>query len=155
MTYLARWRWFVERFRRKAARNLKAVAKRSISDPEILSRTINDKDTLPLFSTMLLSTYDRMDQRLAGTKNDIEISRTASYPLENLAVPVLIVHGTQDRLVPFKIHAKMYESRIRNATLLAVDGGEQVAIFTHRNFVRTNASTFMQRTFQPGRLGSK
>lgn len=57
-------------------------------------------------------------------------------------------------LVPFKIHAKMYESRIRNATLLAVDGGEHVAIFTHRNFVRTNVSAFMHRTFQPGRLGS-
>ncbi len=144
MTYLARWPWFVNRYRRKAELNLEDVAKRSIRDPNTLSSTIKDKDTWPLFSTMLLSTFDRMEQRLAGTKNDIEISRTTTYPLENLTVPVLIVHGTQDRLVPFEVNAKMYESRVPNASLLAVEGGEHVAIFTHRSLVREKVGEFMK-----------
>src|SRR5262249_7644396 len=108
MKLLARLPWFADRFRKKAAQDLEAVAGRSIRDPEIRARTINDADTWPLFSTMLLSTFNRMWQRIDGTENDIEISRTATYPLESLNVPVLIVHGTEDRLVPFSVHAKMY-----------------------------------------------
>lgn len=147
MTYLARWPWFVGRFRRKAELDLEGVAKRSIRDPDILASTINDKDTWPLFSAMLLSTFDRMNQRLDGTKNDIDISRTATYPLENLTVPVLIVHGTQDQIVPFEAHARLYEARVPNAELLAVEGGEHVAIFTHRTLVRTKVGEFMQHCF--------
>jgi len=145
--FLARWPWFVNRFRNKAEKDLDAVAKRSIRDPEILARTINDADTWPLFSTMLLSTFDRMGQRISGTRNDIEITRTATYPLKNLHVPVLIVHGTQDPLVQFDVHAKMFEAHLPNAELLAVDGGEHVAIFTHRNIVRAKVIEFMQRHF--------
>ena len=147
MKYLARWPFFVKKFRKKAEQNLEAAAKRSIRDPEILARTINDADVWPIFSTMLLSTFDRMGQRLDGTENDIEITRTATYPLENLDVPVLIIHGTQDQLVNFAVHAKMYEARVPNVELLAVDGGEHVAIFTHRNMVRAKVNEFMQRHF--------
>lgn len=147
MKYLARWPWFANRFRNKAAKDLEAVAKRSIRDPEILDRTINDADTWPLFSTMLLSTFDRMWQRIDGAENDIEITRTTTYPLENLAVPVLIVHGTQDQMLPFDVHARMFEKRVPNAELLAVEGGEHVAIFTHRDMVRAKVIDFMQRHF--------
>jgi pimeloyl-ACP methyl ester carboxylesterase len=145
--HLARWSWFAKKFRKKAERDLKAVAKRSIRDPEILARTISDADTWPIFSTMLLGTFDRMGQRLEGTENDIEITRTATYALENLDLPVLIVHGTQDQLVPFKVHAKMYEARLPNAELLAVEGGEHVVIFTHRNMVRAKVFEFMRSHF--------
>lgn len=147
MKFLARWPWFVKRFREKAERDLEGVAKRSIRDPEILASTISDKDTWPLFSTLLLSTFDRMKERLIGTENDIAITRTATYPLENLKVPVLIVHGTQDRQVQFEVHAKRYESRVPHAELLAVDGGEHVAIFTHRTLVKAGVNAFMQRHF--------
>ena len=148
MKYLARWSWFADRFRKKAKQDLEAVAGRSIRDPEILACTINDTDTWPLFRTMMLSTFSRMGQRMAGTGNDIEISRRTTYPLEDLNVPVLVVHGTEDRLVPFEKHAKRYESRVANAELLAVDGGEHVAIFTHRGIVRPKVIEFMRRHFK-------
>lgn len=147
MKFLARWPWFVEKFRKKAERNLAGVAGRSIRDPAILARTMNDPDTWPLFSTMLLSTFDRMGRRLDGTENDIQITRKTTYPLENLDVPVLIVHGTEDRLLQFEAHAKQFENRIPNAELLAVNGGEHVAIFTHRDQVRAKVNDFMQRHF--------
>jgi pimeloyl-ACP methyl ester carboxylesterase len=147
MKYLARWSWFANRFRSKAEQNLESVAGRSIRDPEILSRTINDAETWPLFSTMLLSTFSRMGLRMDGTENDIKISQTATYPLEDLKVPVLIVHGTEDKLVPYKIHAKIYMSRVPNAELLAVEGGEHVTIFTHRKLVKTKVVEFMRSHF--------
>lgn len=148
MKFLARRPWFVKQFRKKAEKDLIAVAKRSINDPEILLRTINDADIWPIFSTMLLSTFDRMGQRTDGTENDIEITRTASYPLDNLHVPVLIVHGTQDQIVNFEMNVKIYEKRLSNAEILAIDGGEHVAIFTHRNIVRGKVVEFMQHHFE-------
>ena len=110
-------------------------------------RTLNNADTWPLFSTMLLSTFDRIRQRLSGVENDIEITRAATFPLESLSLPVLIVHGTEDRLLPFEVHAKMFEARVPNAELLAVEGGEHVAIFTHRDIVRPKVIEFMKNHF--------
>ena len=49
--------------------------------------------------------------------------------------------------LPFEVHAKMFEARVANVELLAVDGGEHVAIFTHRNMVRIKVIDFMQRHF--------
>ncbi|MFN8442787.1 MAG: alpha/beta hydrolase [Caldilineaceae bacterium] len=155
MTLLARIPWFVTRFRQKAANDLVATAQRSIRDPEILKRTVNDAETWPIFSTMLLSTYDRMGQRLVGTENDINISRTATYPLEKLSVPVLVVHGTEDALVSYEKNAKLYERRVPNAELLTVEGGEHVAIFSHRNLVRGKVLPFMQQHFVGEKLIQK
>ncbi len=147
MKPLAHWPWIAKMFRKKAERNLEAVARRSIRDPEILAHTIHDADTWPLFATLLLSTFDRMGQRLDGTENDIQITRATTYPLEKLNVPVLIVHGTLDPLLPFAVHAKMFANRLPNAELLAVTGGEHVAIFTHRNQVKAKVEDFMQGHF--------
>jgi len=141
--FLARFPWFVKRIQRSAEKDLVNVARRSICDPEILERTVNDTETWPLFSTMLLSTSYRMGDRILGTENDIEITRTTTYPLEDLVVPVLIIHGTDDRLVQFDKHVKQYETRIPGAEILAVKGGEHVAIFTHRKIIREKVNAFM------------
>ena len=147
MKFLARWSWFGNYFQRKAARDLVATARRSIRDEEILQRTVNDAESWPLFSTMLVSTYNQMSQRIIGTENDIHITRTESYPLEKLTVPVLVVHGTADRLVQYDIHAKTYARRVPQVELVTVEGGEHVAIFTHRAQVRSKVMTFMEHHF--------
>ncbi|MCB0125247.1 MAG: alpha/beta hydrolase, partial [Caldilineaceae bacterium] len=97
--------------------------------------------------TMMLSTYDRMGQRIAGTENDIHITRTASYALEEMRVPVLVVHGTEDPLANYAANAPQYMRRLPNAELLTVAGGEHVAIFTHRAFVRNGVTAFMEQHF--------
>ncbi len=149
MTWLASWPWFANRLRRNAERNLEAVARRSIRDPELLLRTMQDGKAWPLFRALLLSTFDRMDQRLIGTKNDIEASRAMACPLENVKVPALIIHGTDDSRVPFEVHAKAFEQRLPSVELMAVEGGEHVAIFTHRELVRPKVKEFMHAHFAP------
>jgi pimeloyl-ACP methyl ester carboxylesterase len=74
-----------------------------------------------------------------------------NYPLEDLKVPVLVVHGTKDPMLPFDSHAREYARRAPNVELLAVEGGEHVAIFTHQNEVRPGVADFMQRYFSLGR----
>jgi pimeloyl-ACP methyl ester carboxylesterase len=90
-----------------------------------------------------LSTFDGMPARLPGTMNDLHVTRTTDYPLEHIATPVLVVHGTADRLVPFEPHARALATRIPRAELLAIDGGEHVAIFTHREEVRQRVASFL------------
>jgi hypothetical protein len=94
-----------------------------------------------------MSTFDRAALRLPVTKNDIAVTRATTHPLEQIAVPVLVVHGTGDRLVPFTQHAKPLAARVPGAQLLAIEGGEHVAIFTHRNEVRERTASRMGWVF--------
>ena len=89
------------------------------------------------------STFDRMSERLPGTGNDIRVTRRLELPLEKVTAPVLIVHGTADRMVPFDPHATTLSTRIAGAELLPLQGGEHVAIFTHRAEVRARVETFL------------
>ncbi len=146
-TFLAGFPRCAAMFRKKAQKDLKAVARRSVRDPEIFQETVNDPEIWPLFSAMLLRTYERMDQRMEGTKNDTETLLTASFPLEKLDLPVLVVHGTQDPLLPHDIHVKMFGERIPGVEIFSVEGGEHVAVFTHREEIREKVSAFMQRNF--------
>ncbi len=148
MKLLARLPWFANRFRKKAEADLKAVASRSIRDPQILERTVNDPEIWSLFSAMMLSTFDRMGRRITGTENDIKITRETTYPLEQLNVPVLIIHGTEDQMVSFEKHVGAYESRVPHAEILAIEGGEHVSIFTHHRIVRPKVEEFMKRNFK-------
>jgi len=144
MKLLARWPAFVNHMREKTMKDPERAALRSIADPSVRARTLRDPEAGPLFAELSNSTFDRMSLRLPGTKNDIEVTRRRTvYPLEEIAVPVLVVHGTADRVVPFTPHAKMFEARVPGVELLAIDGGEHVAIFTHRKEVAARVAEFL------------
>ncbi len=145
---LARWPAFGNMMRRRTARDLERAARRSITDPVLRARTVQDPHTGPLLAALMASTLDRMTLRLPGTENDIRVTRATTYPLEQIAVPVLVVHGTADPLVPFTKHAKMLVDRIPGAELLALEGGEHAAIFTHRNEVRLRVTQFLREHAQ-------
>lgn len=142
--FLARWPWFAAAMRRRAERDPEAAARRSIPDPVVRARTLQDPDAGPLFLALLRSTSDQMALRLSGTENDIRVTRTTTYPLERIAVPVLVVHGTADSLVPFAQHGQALATRIPGAELLAIEGGEHVAIFTHRAGVQSRVTQFLR-----------
>jgi pimeloyl-ACP methyl ester carboxylesterase len=140
---LVRWPAFANKMQKKALESIEQMASRSIPDPIMRKRTMQDPETGPLFRTLMESTCDRMAQRMPGTENDIAITRSTDYSLEDVAVPVLIVHGTADSMAPFAKHAKTLESRIPGAELLAIEDGEHVSIFTHRKKVKTRVTRFL------------
>ena len=141
----ARWPWLAAAMERRAARGLEAAACRSIPDPALRERTVQDAEAGPLFRELLASTSSRMGERLPGTLNDVAVTRTSTYPLERVAVPVLVVHGTKDRAVPFALHGKALSERIPGAELVALEGGEHVAIFTHRGEARARVIRFLAK----------
>src|SRR5512141_2621808 len=94
---LARSPVIVKLLRRNTRANLERAAHRSVRDPKACARMLQDPEARALFEALVMSTFDRMGQRLAGMDNDIAVTRTTSYELENIRVPVLVVHGTIDR----------------------------------------------------------
>jgi pimeloyl-ACP methyl ester carboxylesterase len=141
----ARWPWLAASMERKAAaRDPEAAAARSIPDPALRERTLRDPGAGPLFRELLASTSDRMALRLPGTLNDVAITRAREYPLERIAVPTLVVHGTEDPHVPFERHGKRLAERIPGAELVALEGGGHAAIFTHRDEARARVVRFLE-----------
>lgn len=141
---MARWPVLMRILPRKAPRNLEQYLRRSISDPATLARTLQDPELTPLLEELMRSGFVQVAQRLAGTLNDVEITRTRDYPLEEIRVPVSVVHGTRDPFVPFAQHGKVLAERIPGAELLAIEGGEHAAIFTDRRLVRERVSRFLR-----------
>ena len=117
--------------------------RRVIPDHVLRARLLADPEAAALFREFLSSTSSRMALRLGGTMNDVRITRTREYPLERIRVPVLVVHGTADRLVPFDRHGKVLASRIPGAELVAAEGGGHISIFTHRDTIRPRVIRFL------------
>jgi pimeloyl-ACP methyl ester carboxylesterase len=139
----ARWPWLAAAMERKARSDPDAAARRSVPDPALRERTLRDPGAGPLFRELLASTSDKMSLRLPGTLNDVEVTRTQTHPLERVAVPVLVVHGTEDPAVPFARHGKVLAERIPGAELVRLEGGAHVAIFTHREEARARVVRFL------------
>ncbi|HXX57597.1 MAG TPA: alpha/beta hydrolase [Thermodesulfovibrionales bacterium] len=150
LTLLAGWPAFVRIMRNRTESNLKQTLSRSISDPAILERTLMDADAMALYKEVTIGSFYRMAERIKGTRNDIKISRTRTYPLKDIAVPTLVIHGTEDRLVSFEEHGMRLATEIPGAELFAAEGGEHVTIFTHRREVQERVSAFVH-----GLYGSK
>lgn len=144
MTLLAKWPAFVSMMRRKTEKNLKQKLRRSISDPDILKRTVRDSDVMTLYRELAVGMFYRIAERIEGTRNDIKISQTRTYPLTDIAVPTLVIHGTKDPLVPFEGHGRHLASEIPGAQLLAAEGGGHGTIFTHRREIRSKVSAFLK-----------
>lgn len=140
---LARSAGFRKMLVKKLEKDPDKAASRSIFDPEIRARTMADPEAGPIFMALMKSTIHQMPRRLPGTNNDIVVGRNTTYPLEEIAVPTLVVHGTADQHLPFEVHGKGLSSRIPDAELLAIEGGQHVAIFTHRNMVKSRVEEFL------------
>jgi pimeloyl-ACP methyl ester carboxylesterase len=98
---------------------------------------------LALFAELSAQTRSRLGERLAGTVNDVAVTRSRSYPLEDVAVPTLVVHGTADPHVAFAAHGQRLAERIPGARLAALAGGEHAAVFSHRRQARQAVAAFL------------
>jgi pimeloyl-ACP methyl ester carboxylesterase len=141
---LMRFKGLARAMEKKASESTELAAARSIPDPVLREQTLNDPGAGPLLKELLLSTSNRMAERIPGTKNDIEITRITEYPLEQISVPTLIIHGTGDSVVSYSPHAEMLKSRIPGAEIITIPDGEHVSIFTHRSIIQPKVNRFLQ-----------
>lgn len=143
LSFLANFPAITARMQKKAAANFETAAQRSIPDPVLRAEVLNDPEVGPLFREHVVSTFDRMSERIAGTQNDIVQSRSEfDYPVEQIAAPVLVVHGTEDEAVPFA-QAEALMSRVKCGDLLKIEGGRHTSLFTHRRLIQARVRTFL------------
>ena len=135
---------FMERaIGRRMAGTPEEAARRSIADAELCARTLAHHDAGPLLVSLLTSTFDHLRQRLPGTMNDtVQFRQVNAYPLAQIAVPALAIHGTSDRVVPFA-HGEAVAKTVPGAEFLAIEGGEHVSLFTHLEQVRARVGAFL------------
>ncbi|MFB9952230.1 alpha/beta fold hydrolase [Rhizobium puerariae] len=132
--------------RRRALGDQRGTAARSISDPAVLERTLAHPEAGPLFLALQESAMTRTAERLPGTANDTRLLQTLpGLPLDRLNVPVLVLHGTDDPVVPFS-HAEQVSKHAPHARVCAIPGGEHVVLFTHLRDVRDMVSSFFAET---------
>jgi non-heme chloroperoxidase len=63
--------------------------------------------------------------------------------LPKIEVPVLVVHGTEDRILPFESTAARLPALIADCTLVSVEGGPHNIGWTHPEEVNTALLTFL------------
>ncbi len=140
----ARWPWLAAAMERKAAtQDPEAAVRRSIPDPVLRERTLRDPGAGPLLRELLASTSGRMALRLPGTLNDVAVTRARTCRGRRGRGPRSVRAGTRDSAVPFARHGKVLSERIPGAELVALEGGEHVAIFTHRDEARARVVRFL------------
>ena len=107
------------------------------------ARTLDDPEAGPMLIELQLSTLDRLAERMPGTQNDIAQSQQPfHYPVEQITAPVLLIHGTADKIVPIA-QATALAARLPHAETMFVEGGEHVTLFTHLHEVRARVRHFI------------
>lgn len=142
-TMLARFKPLMKSMKKRSEENFSETLKKAVSSESVRDKFLADTEAVDLYKGVALGMFDNIDQRLKGTGNDIRQTRKLTYPLREITVPTLIIHGTEDSVVPFEKHAQYLVANIPNAELYAVDGGEHSAIFTHRKAVRERVAQFL------------
>lgn len=140
---LARWPGLVAFLLRRAARDPERLARLLIDDPNACAAIRDDPDARGLLIELLRDILGQLAPRMRGTEHDLRLlAEISDYPLEKIAVPVLALHGTADQIVSFS-HAEAVAARVPGADVVAIDGGEHVCLFTHRDLVRTHVRDFL------------
>jgi len=142
MKMLARVPHAVRLVQRHLLRHPEEIARGSLVNPQLMERALAHPEAGPLLTMLTAMTLERLRERLAGTVNDITQFQTiARYPLEEIVSPLLVIHGMSDSLVPFT-HAEV-AAQVPGAELMAIDGAEHVALFTHLDEIRPRVRAFL------------
>lgn len=135
---------FVIRFMRNSfLKNIENGLKRSISHQDIVEKMMGDDQMMTFYKELTLSTMDRTTERIPGTLNDIKVTQNTEYPLEDISVPTLIIHGTDDPVVPYNDNGRKLVERIQGAKLCLAERGEHMTIFTHNEQVKSAINSFL------------
>lgn len=130
--------WMTRRQPMKAARA-------SIADADVCARTLAHPEAGPLMRMLQEGIFHRIARRLPGTENDVaHLSALPDQPAGGIRAPVLIIHGTGDRVVPFH-NATRLAAVQPSADLMAIEQGEHVALFTHLDAIRARVGAFLAR----------
>jgi len=140
---MARWPSLLTAILRRLARDPEKMAGWLISDPNARTAIRGDAESRALLIELQREILARLAPRMVGTEHDLRLMGAMDdLALERVRVPVLALHGTADEIVSF-VHAVAVAKRVRGAQVVAIEGGEHVCLFTHREAVRAQVRDFL------------
>jgi len=94
----------------------------------MLASQFEDENTSHIAKEYVHSIVFPFSETSEGQLNDFELFTTLPpFPLGNITSPTLIIHGTDDEIVPFS-QAELMKTEIPNATLIAEEGKDHYTI---------------------------
>jgi pimeloyl-ACP methyl ester carboxylesterase len=130
-------------FRRGVLSHAEDAAKRALKDGELARATLAHPEAGPMLLAFQSGVFTKLSERIPGTMNDAGLCRTlVSPPFADLRVPVLVLHGTDDDVVPL-IHGKAVAQAAPQARMEPLSGGGHTAIFSHLDAVRSAMRAFV------------
>ena len=111
---------------------------------ELLRSTMQDPYKRQLIEGIVWSAIPAAPRR-AGLIADVSaLTSLPHYPLERIAKPVLVIHGTEDPIVPFS-QAEWTAKSIRHASLLPIRGGGHLSLATHAEVAGPAITMFLRQ----------
>ena len=89
-------------------------------------------DTIEVDLTLRRVTL-RANARQVNTLRDQIVAMAADYP--KLSLPIEMLHGTADTIVPLTIHSGPFAARLANANLVVIDGAGHMPHYSHTDLV--------------------
>ena len=84
-----------------------------------------------------------ISERRAGVQNDLDqIHAMDGFNWEEIRVPVLLIHGDKDQLIPLEYSLEVAR-RIPNAELVVVKGGGHECLVSHHRYVSPIMNSFL------------
>lgn len=112
-----------------------------VPDPANQELILNDPEKIKVFIPLVWSIWP-VSQRNTGWQNDTRQFEHLALPSNEVSVPTLIVHGTDDLNVPFTYSEKL-ASQIPSAEFYAIDGADHMMMLSHREKVDEAIETFL------------
>ncbi|MBN2046161.1 MAG: alpha/beta hydrolase [Anaerolineales bacterium] len=112
--------------------------------PNLGRQTLGDPAKQAHIKAMLDSMHPT-SVRKAGLLNDLsQFQGHDGYPLEEISIPTLVVHGTADIVVPYA-QGQASAKRIPNADFLSIKGGTHLCFISHHDIVKEKLVEFLQQ----------
>lgn len=93
----------------------------------------------------MLRTMYPTSARRGGFINDMQqIQNTPCYPLQQIKIPTLVVHGTHDMVVPYS-HGLRSVQTIPGAQLLSIESGTHLDFISHKELIQPQIIAFLNR----------
>ena len=122
---------------------LKMLAFTDRKDLEYEARAFSKEENLDVLLDLLRS-FKKGSLRKTGLENDItQLTTMPTYPLEDIKVPTMVMHGSADSLVPFT-HAEFIANTVPNARLLTVEEGDHLFFATNKQQVAPGLNEFLK-----------
>lgn len=105
---------------------------------DAINDIVGNKKKLRVFR-QIVSSFSTTSLRLDGMKNDLyHLEYNAHYPLAEINVPTLVIHGTRDSDVSIE-HADYIMENIKTARMLEIYGGTHILPLSNRTRMINNA----------------